>query len=346
MAPKDTAASSGKNWKIRKRPTIKDIARETGVSTTTVLNVLGDKTSEVSKGVAEIVRRKATELGYVRNLTAASLTGKRAANAIALIITKAYNPLTPSQESDINPYYGEFILRLEHEARRAGYMLSLFGGNEEDYVNFVLQWNLDAAVLMGVHKPDLPRVIAQRGIPVLLVDCAFKDPHYVSVHTDDLKGGVLAAEHLIQRGCKSIAYVGNTHQPRAASPSIRLEGVRKTCRKHRIPLKEFAHNATFEDGVNAAQEIASSGVDGVFAAADNLAAGVIHGLTLAGKRVPDDVAVVGYDNLLIARMIRPTLTTIEPGISAKVKTIIDLISNSEPGKVHTIEPTLVVRESA
>lgn len=330
----------------RKKPTIKDIARETGVSTTTVLNVLGKKTSEVSEAVAAKVLKKAEELGYVRNLTAASLAGK-GSHAFALIMTRAYVPLTPAHETDINPYYGEFILRLEHEARKAGYMLSLFGGREEDYVNFVLQRNLDAAVLMGIHMPDLPRVIAQRGIPVILIDSAFEDPHYISVRTDDLKAGNLAAEHLVRRGCTSVAYIGNTQQPPNSGPSLRLRGARETCQKAAVSFREFNHIATFEDGVNAASEVIAAGCRGVFAAADNLAAGLLHGLRAAGKQVPGDVAVVGYDNLLISRLSNPSLTTIDPGVGNKIKLIVDLIANDgKPGRTHRVEPTLILRESA
>jgi len=330
---------------IRKKPTIKDIAKETGVSTTTVINVLANKITEVSTKTADRVKRKATELGYVRNLTAASLIGK-GPHAFALIMTMAYNPVTPAQESDINPYYGEFILRLEHEARNAGLMLSLFGGSEEDYVNFVLQWNLGAAVLMGIQQAELPRRIAERGIPVILVDSAVQDSNFISVRTDDLLGGTIAADHLIKRGCKHIAYVGSTQQQPAAGPTLRRNGAQAACRKAGVKFQEFYHIATFDDGVKAAKEIIASGADGVFAAADNLAAGILHGLVQAGKRVPEDVAVIGYDNLLISRMVRPLLTTIDQGIGDKVKKIVELINSGKPGSIHTIEPRLVVRESA
>jgi len=330
----------------KRKPTIKDIARDTGVSTTTVLNVLGKKSSEVSEATAEIVLKKAAELGYVRNLTAASLCGRGSTHAFALIITKAYKPLTASQESDINPYYGEFILRLEHEARKSGLMLSLYGGSEEDYVNFVLQWNLDAAVLLGIQKPDVPRIIAHRGIPVILIDSAFEDPQFICVRTDDLYAGKMATEHLIKRGCKSIAFVGSTEQHPNSGPSRRLRGVKETCKHARVKFKPINQIATFESGVEAAGIIAAGGIDGVVAAADNLAAGIIHGLASKNIRIPKDVAVIGYDNLLVSRMTRPTLTTIDQGMSEKVKRIVELIKSGHPGRTHLIQPTLVIRESA
>jgi len=330
----------------KKKPTIKDIARETGVSTTTVLNVLGKKSSEVSEATAEVVLKKASELGYVRNLTAASLSGKGSSHAFALIITRAYKPLTVAQESDINPYYGELILRLEHEARKSGLMLSLYGGSEDDYVNFVLQWNLDAAVLLGIEKPDVPRVIAQRGIPVILIDSAFEDPQFISVRTDDHYAGKIAAEHLIKRGCRSIAFVGSTEQHPNSSPSLRYRGVKDICSYAGVKFSSINQIATFECGVEAAAEIAAGKTDGVVAAADNLAAGIIYGLNAKNIRIPEDVAVIGYDNLLLSRMTRPTLTTIDQGLGDKVKCIVELIRNGHPGRTYQIQPALIIRESA
>lgn len=330
----------------KKKPTIKDIARETGVSTTTVLNVLGRKSSEVSEKTADLVLKKAAELGYVRNLTAASLSGKGSSHAFALILTRAYKPLTTSQESDINPFYGEFILRLEHEARKNGLMLSLYGGSEEDYVNFVLQWNLDAAVLLGIQKPDVPRIIAQRGIPVILIDSAFEDPQYISVRTDDMYAGRIASEHLIKRGCRSIAYVGSTEQHPNAGPSLRLRGIKETCRHAGITFTPIDQIATYESGIEAVDQIVAEKIDGVVAAADNLAAGIVHGLCQKNVRIPDQVAVIGYDNQLISRLTRPMLTTIDQGLGEKVKRIVELIREGQPGRTHMIQPSLVIRESA
>jgi len=329
----------------RKKPTIKDIARETGVSATTVLNVLGGRVAETSTETAERVRQKARELGYVRNLTAAALTG-RGSHSFALIITKAYQPLTQAHESDINPYYGEFIIRLEYEARKAGLTFSLFGGDEEDYLNFVLERNLDAAVLMGIHRIDLPRAIAQRGVPVILLDSAVHEEHAVSIRTNDLLAGELAARYLLAQGRRAIGFVGDIEQPPDAAPSQRRLGAFRVCREAGIELVNLHCIATVDDGRRAATELVRLGLDSVITAADNLAAGIVSALPSLGKQVPRDVAVVGYDNLLIARLAQPPLTTIDQGLGEKVRTIIAMIKDRKPGSVHLIEPKLVVRESA
>lgn len=329
----------------RKKPTIKDIAREAGVSATTVINALAGRDAEMAAETAERVRVKARELGYVRNLTAAALTGK-GSRSFALIITKAYQPVTEAHEADINPYYGEFILRLEHEARRAGFSFSLFGGDEDDYVNFVLERNLDAAVLLGIHKPDLPRSLVQRGVPVILVDSAVHDPQSASVKTDDRRGGELAARHLLARGCRRIGFLGDIHQPPDAAPSLRRLGAYLTCLDAGLPFTELHRIASFEEGRAAAADVVAQGLDGVVAAADNLAAGLAGGLAARGVRIPDDVAVVGYDNLLIARLATPPLTTIDQGMAEKVRIIVAMITNGQIGAIHHVHPTLVVRASA
>jgi LacI family transcriptional regulator len=328
-----------------KKPTIKDIARDTGVSTTTVINVLRGRESEVSSETAIRVRRRADELGYVRNLTAASLVSRRA-HAIALIIVRGYCPASPIEQADVNPFYGELILRLEHEARQAGYMLNLFGGDEADYVDFILQRNVDAAVLVGITRPELPNTVARQGVPVLLVDTVPSAPPHLFVRTDEQRGGALAAEHLIRRGCRSVVFAGDTRQPPDTVPSLRLEGARRACAAHRVPLRESHHLTTYEDGRRAAPNIAKLKADGVVVAADILAAGLVHGLLDLGVRVPEDIAVVGYDNLLMARVIRPRLTTVDQGLGEKVSAIVDLIRNGAPGQGRVVQPTLVVRESA
>lgn len=327
------------------KPTIKDIARDTGVSTTTVINVLKGRDTEVSEATALRVRRRAGELGYVRNLTAASLVSRRS-HAIALIVVNAYKPLNEEQEGDINPFYGDLILRLEHQARKRGYMLSLYGGSEEDYVDFILQRNVDAAILLGIRRPELPRTVARQGVPVLLIDSAIDDPHCIQVRTDEVRGGELAAEHLLARGCRPLMFVGNTRHPPQTMPSLRLKGAQNAATRQGVELHKTDCLATFEEGVRVAGQIAESGATGVFAAADNLAAGLITGLMDRGVRVPEDVAVVGYDNLLIARMIRPKLTTVDQKIGEKTRALLDLIENGRPGQKRIIQPELVVRESA
>lgn len=328
-----------------RKPTIKDIARKVGVSTTTVINVLKNRNTQASAATIQKVKQTAQALGYVRNLTAASLVSRRA-HAIALVITGGYSPSSPESESDINPFYGELILRLEHEARRHGYMLSVFGGDESDYVNYVLERNLDAAVLLGIRKPDLPRILARQGIQVVLMDSAFQDPIFAHVRTDDLRGGELAAEHLLSRGCRKIAFAGNTGMAPNAVPTLRLRGARLACERAGVPLLPFDLNAQFESGRAAAGDAIRSGADGIVAAADNLAAGLVRGLLEAGARVPEDVAVVGYDNLVIARTTQPALTTMDQGLGEKVRAVVDLIRTGRAGETRVIAPTLVRRQSA
>ena len=333
------------NVDSHKKATIKDIAREVGVSTTTVINVLKNRNSQVSPATITKVREKAAELGYVRNLAAAGLVSRRS-HAIALVVTGAYNPLSEDQETDINPFYGELILRLENEARKAGYMLTLYGGGEDDYVNFVLERNLDVAILLGVRKPDLPRILARQGVPIILIDSSFRDPALSHVRTDEVLGGQLATNHLLSLGRRSLGFLGSTHMSPESVCSLRLQGARQACAAAGIELREFGRLALFEEGLKAANEVAASGVTGVVAAADNLAAGLVCGLTASGRKVPEEIAVIGYDNVLLARTVNPTLTTIDQGLGEKVRAIMDLVKSGQAGVTKLVQPRLVVRQSA
>jgi len=328
----------------RKKPTIKDIAREAGVSATTVINALAGRDAEMAAETAERVRMKARELGYVRNLTAAALSGK-GSRSFALIITKAYQPVTEAHEADINPYYGEFILRLEHEARRAGFSFSLFGGDEDDYVNFVLERNLDAAVLLGIHKPDLPRSLVQRGVPVILVDSAVHDPQSASVKTDDRRGGELAPPATCSPAAAAASAFSATSTSRPTPlPACGGSG----------PTSPASTPACPSPSCTGSPRSRKAGPPPRTSWRRDLMAWSPPPTTSPpawpeasrGVRIPDDVAVIGYDNLLIARLATPPLTTIDQGMAEKVRIIVAMITNGQIGAIHHVHPTLVVRASA
>lgn len=330
----------------RSKPTIRDIARQVGVSTTTVINVLKGRTSEVSPATKTRIEKTVKRLGYVKNLTAASLSTRRS-NVIALVIAGAFEkvPLFPNLE--INPFYGDFVLRLEHEARARGYSISLYAGEEDGALPFLLQRQYDAVLVLGVASPSLPTAIARHQLNQILIDSFVDRDDLTRVCADEELGGSLAAQHLVARGCRNLAFVGDVQAHWSTLiPTIRHRGALAVCRKARVPLTVVKTPTSFNAGVAAAEQIRAGGHDGAIVAADVIAAGLVQGLRHAQVDVPGRVAVVGYDNLLVARMCLPTLTTVDQRLDDKIRAALDLVQNPASGALVLVKPELVVRESA
>lgn len=329
-----------------RKPTIRDIARQVGVSTTTVINVLKGRHSEVSPATSEKILGTVKRIGYVKNLTAAALSTRRS-HVIAVIVVGAFHPDTDRRTMDINPFYGDFVFRLEHEARARGFSLSLFAGKESEALSFLLQRQHDAVLVLGVTGSGLPEQIAERGMAPILFDSFVDRDDFTRVCGDEEAGGRLAARQLLTRRCRNLAFVGDAHvQWKNLIPTKRYLAAVDVCREAGVPLALVQTSTSFQAGASAAVAVRAEGYDGVIAAADVVAAGLVQGLRHAGIDVPAQVAVVGYDNLLVARTCLPNLTTVDQRLDDKIRAALDLVEKPEPGKLVVIQPELVVRESA
>lgn len=329
------------------KPTISDVARLSGVSVATVSYVLNNRTSEVSTATAERVMKAVQEIGYIKNLAAASLSGQKS-KLIAVIIPGIYEHETLTDEHEINPFYGEFIFRLEHEARSQGYALCVHGGMEKDYIRFLIQRNVDIAVLVGVSEAGLSATFDRENIYCILYDSFEEDIKHSHVRTNEMKGGYLAAERLIDIGRRKLVFAGDMQSGLVNDVNaMRYRGARKACEMAEAePIEVLEVKTSYEEGVKAAEKIVKMKVTGVVAPADIIAAGILDGLQALNVRVPQDIAVVGYDNLPVSRLVRPRLTTIDQGLTEKVRAVVAMIRNREQGLIKVVDPHIVIRESA
>jgi LacI family transcriptional regulator len=329
-----------------RKPTITDVAKAAGVSAAAVSYVLNGRLKEVSPVTAERILEKVRELGYVKNLAAAALTGQKS-RMIAVIIPTLYDPHADALEPAINPFYGDLLLRLEHEARSRGYAVCFHTGREEETVQFLLQRNMDAAVLVGFSEWDLPNLLQNPGIHCVLFDSHSHSPAHGHVRTNEQKGGYLAAERLIDIGRRRLLFVGAKPVETSDNvPSERFRGAQKACELAGVTLQVMESSVTYDAGLYAAQRVIDMAVDGVITTADIIAAGLVDGLARLGRSVPGDVAVMGYDNLPICQYTRPQLSSIDQGLREKVKAVMDLVEHPEPGAIRIIDPTRVLRQSA
>jgi LacI family transcriptional regulator len=328
-----------------RKPTIRDIAREVGVSTTTVINVLKGRASEVSPATSKKIHQVVKRLGYVKNLTAASLSTRRS-HVIAVVISGAFHPDEAKRSMEINPFYGDFVFRLEHAARARGYSLGLYAGNEEGALPFLLQRQYDAVLLLGVTCAHLPGQIVEHHLPLILIDSFVDRDVFMRVNGDEETGGYLAAQHLIKRGRRNLAFVGDAHPEwKNLIPTIRYNGALKACREAGLPLSLVQASTSFKAGAAATEQVLKAAYDGVVAAADIVAVGLVQGLRHQGVDVPGRIAVTGYDNLLVARTCLPNLTTVDQHLDDKIKAALDLVQTPATRKRIVIKPDLVIRES-
>lgn len=289
---------------------------------------------------------KVRELGYVKNMAAASLSGQKS-KMIAVIIPTLYDPQASGVEPPINPFYGELLIRLEHEARLRGYALCFHTGREEENVQFLLQRNMDAAILVGFSEWDLPGLLRNPGIRCVLFDSHGHAPAHGHVRTNEQKGGYLATERLIDIGRRRLLFVGAKPVETSDNvPSERFRGAQKACELAGVSLQVLESAVTYDAGLYSAQKVIDMAVDGVVTTADIIAAGLLDGLARLGRSVPGDVAVMGYDNLPFCLYTRPQLSSIDQGLREKVRAVMDLVEHPEPGAVRIIDPTRVLRQSA
>jgi len=330
--------------------TLKDIAKAVGVSCTTVSNVIHGKPGRVSAETIVKINKAIEDLGYVPNMSARSLVSN-SSKVIGVI-----NHLVTNNNGNFmeDPFHSVFIGAIESTLRENGYYLMLRTVETSQDLNFFLRnWNVDGLILTGIYEDDFYDILTRLNIPVVLIDSYVSNPKICNVGLEDFNGGYIATKYLIEHGHTSIAF---------ASPFIRYNGVvserlngyKKALSEANI---EFNDELVFEQELDTPTTIAlgkalakRNDFTAVFATADILAAGIITGLKQAGKRVPEDISIIGFDDINLCNLVSPPLTTIHQDAPSKgklaVNYMIDKLEKRPIAKRQTILPvTLVERDS-
>lgn len=314
---------------VRKQVSVRDVAREAGVSPATVSYILNDTPGlSFTPETRQRVLAAAEKLHYVANQAAKTLGSGRSegivqSKLIGVVIPQTENKRKESHIMFGNPFYGTFLSAVELEARRAGYQLILSGTNPgQSYIDIAKSRTLDGVIILGAYPSDDEAEYKKYKIPAVLVDCyGSGDSFFYSVRTDDRLGGYLATKYLIEQGHHRIAIVTGELKAHGVN-SERYQGyLDALCEAGLTPAHDdvFEGLVGYDHGLEVAEELARTRRDitALFASADITAIGLINGLHAAGLRVPEDVSVIGFDDVEYAKMCYPGLTTMRQNIMEK-----------------------------
>jgi DNA-binding LacI/PurR family transcriptional regulator len=337
---KDRAASK------RVRPTIYDVARLAGVSTATVSRALNG-TGQIAPSTRAAIEAAVEQLGYRPNTIARSLVTK-STQTIAFLLPDITNPFYAALVSGIQGYalsHGHTMLlcTTEGDAER-----------EEQYLSLLRAKQVDGALVDGLLlPPDRIARFVEDGFPIVCLDRDIDSNSIPLVQVDNRLGGRIATQHLIDLGHDRIAHVTGARTLRISED--RLAGYRDALAAISVtpdPQLIAEGGFTEEGGYAATRTLLESGHEftAVFAANDLSALGVLSALAANGRRVPDDVSVVGFDDVRLSAFTTPPLTTVrQPAaeIGQRATELLIDLTHGRPVRIlrHLLEPELVVRGS-
>lgn len=337
------------------RPTLEEVAARAGVGRGTASRVINGS-PRVSAQTREAVEAAVAELGYVPNRAARALAGNRT-DAIALVVPESETRFFAEPYfSDIVRGVGAALADTEMQL-----LLTLAGSDRERrrLAQYLTAHRVDGVLLVSVHADDpLPDLLEQLGMPSVISGRRHAAETLPSVDSDNFEGARAAVDHFISRGRSAIATI--TGRLDVYGAQRRLDGYRKAVAaagldpdERLIALADFSE----EGGAHAMRELLARrpDVDAVFAASDVMAAGARQVLRESGRRIPDDVALIGFDDSAVARHMDPPLTSVRQPIEEMGRTMTRVllreIANRAEGRTEErpriVLPTeLVVRESS
>ena len=330
-------------------PNIKELAKITGYSVGTISKALNDY-PDINEKTKEKIKKIATEIGYMPSSFGQSLVTKKSFSVGVVFEEKSGFGLA-------HPFFGELLSVIKDELEKYGYDLLLMSKHVGTYVNSYLahciQKGVDGVIVLSadLDTKNYSELVSSK-IPMVLVDLQseFKN----SIYTDNYKGSRDAVKHVIDLNHKDIAYIqGDLNK---LTGKERYQGFIDEMNENNIEINNeylfYAPSYTIEEGYNIALEISkmTNRPSAVVCVADAVAIGLMNGFRDMSIVVPDDISVVGFDDINLASLIRPRLTTIKQdkkqiGMLA-VTTLISNITNKTDRPLHIkVAGELIIRDS-
>jgi LacI family transcriptional regulator len=349
MAKRDDPAPGEDGQVLRRRISSWDIAREANVSQSTVSRVINNN-PRVSEATRKRVKNAMARFGYAPNAAARTLITGRS-NLIGLVVSNI-----------TNPFYPEVIETIVATAAEHDYNVILCNTRESlklqtAYLELLIEHQVDGAILTS-SLLDSEGLMAQAGIdriPLVMVNRTVAGLGVDSVHMDNKAAGILVARHLVDLGHRAIAFVGgveatSTNSARLAGFRTELNALRVTLRDEYVVHREFTRGS----GYALTQQLLTlpSRPTALFCADDLIALGAMDALLDAGLRVPQDVAVVGVDDVQAASLRQVGLTTVRQPTAEMGRRAVQLLlermrggSDGEPIEI-VLRPRLIVRRTS
>jgi LacI family transcriptional regulator len=330
--------------------TIKDIAKVAGVSVTTVSRALNGY-SDVNENTRQKIIEVAKQLNYIPNTIARSLVMNKS-KTIGLLVSGL------KRESSKDNFTFEVLAGVNQYVGETDYDMILFSTNstkqrEKTYTQLCRERRVDGAILQGIRidDPYLQEVV-ESDIPCVLIDIPIESETVGYVTTDNVLGAKKAVQHLLELGHKHIGMI-NGHEFAFVSVK-RLEGYKQALLEAGLPFYEdWVVNGAFEEE-RAEQEALAlftkyPEITAVFCASDLMALGAIKAVKKLGKRVPEDIAVIGHDDIFLASYSTPPLSTVAQNVFAMgyeaAKLLIEMLEGKAESHVKILETELKIRES-
>jgi len=331
-----------------KKVTMADIAQKAGVSKATVSMVLNKRDENISSDTRNRILQIANEMNYIPNSLARSLNTKKT-ETIGIIIP------------DItNPFFSEMARAIEDVASNLGYNVIFCNSDNElnkesKYVKLLISKLVDGVVFIpGGKSNDNLQILINNNVPFVLVDRFVEGfEKFYGVYCMNKLGMTKAVEYLVSRGKKRIAFVRGPHSVETSTQ--RLEGYTETMQKYELFDEKliFENEFTIDGGIETTRKILKlkDKVDSIIFSSDIMAFGGIKVLVKEGCKIPQDISVIGYDNIEMSEFMEPELTTVSQPIYEMGKCACELLINIINGKTIEekqvyFEPNLIVRGTA
>lgn len=312
--------------------TIKDIAEAANVSAMTVSNVLHGRTKKVSRETRERIERLMEEMQYVPNMGARMLVQ----NQSRIIGVIANTVADDAGETGNAPFVTEMLGEIEKEIKRRGYYMMFYtSSSEKEIKNMIQTWNVDGILTIGLPTEICRQLGKETRMPAVFTDCYFEEEEpYLNVGTEDEQGSYLAVRYLIEKGHRRIAYVtegpydenGNT----AGISSKKELGYEKALKEAYLPFgKEHIYQGSSKEQEQKRMLQSLAGrifnYTAVVFCRDYYALQAMDYFRHHGIWIPKDVSIIGFDDISMAKISYPRLTTIQQGVREKGKVAVDLL---------------------
>jgi DNA-binding LacI/PurR family transcriptional regulator len=333
-------------------PTLRDVAKMAGVSIGTASQAINNRPNVMQDTRARVIDA-ARSLGYPIRDTSLNPCETNL-SMVGMLVKHDYG-----EPFLVNPFYSHIQMGVENECRKHGINL-MYANVEVDYQNRPIEWpamvreeGLDGLILIGMVVDETTAHIGKLSQgPIVLIDGYSPGSAYDSVVTDNVQGARLAVDYLIDHGHRDVGLLGWESQ---SPPSIdeRRKGYEQALRARGIETMQIEESKPGRSEVaQAAKNLLqrAPGITAIFATNDEVAIGVMNGIRALGLRVPEDVSIVGFDNIDLAREIMPALTTIHVPKSwmgaIGVRLLEDRVNNpNQPKLTVSVSVQLITRES-